>query len=56
MELSAWHDYRGSASPIAYWRTASQLEVDFVLADGATAVEVKSSRLARSRSHYGVSR
>ncbi len=55
MEITAHHDYRDSgAPPPAYWRTASQLEVDFVLGDGAVAVEVKSSRLARDHDLRGL--
>ncbi len=46
MEIAAYHDYRAPGVPLAYWRTASQLEVDFVLDDGAVAVEVKSTRMA----------
>jgi len=54
MEISAYHDYRGDCSPLTYWRTASQLEVDFVLGDGAVAVEVKSARLARDHDLHGL--
>lgn len=53
MELTAHADYRGGY-PLAYWRTASQLEVDFVLGAGAVAVEVKSSRLARDHDLRGL--
>lgn len=42
MELRAHSSYRGGC-PIAYWRTASGLEVDFILGDGSVAIEVKSS-------------
>lgn len=54
MEISAYQDYRGDRSPLTYWRTASQLEVDFVLGDGAVAVEVKSARLARDHDLHGL--
>jgi predicted AAA+ superfamily ATPase len=37
---------------ISYWRTASQIEVDFVLGDGEVAVEVKSTDMAQLR-HFG---
>lgn len=35
--------------PICYWRTASQLEVDFILGDHEVAVEVKSTDMHTSR-------
>jgi predicted AAA+ superfamily ATPase len=54
MELSAHSDYAGGHYPIAYWRTASQLEVDFVLGDGSVAVEVKSTTLARNHDLRGL--
>jgi len=55
MEITAHHNYRNRREPPpAYWRTASQLEVDFVLADGAVAVEVKSTRLARDHDLRGL--
>ena len=41
-ELRAHALYR-KAEPLSYWRTASGLEVDFILGDGTTAIEVKSS-------------
>jgi predicted AAA+ superfamily ATPase len=43
MELRCHASYSGLHYPIAYWRTASGFEVDFVLADGAVAVEAKST-------------
>jgi len=43
MELRAHASYSRLRYPIAYWRTASGLEVDFVIADGAVAVEAKST-------------
>ncbi|NLN02279.1 MAG: ATP-binding protein [Lentisphaerae bacterium] len=46
MELSAYRDYKAPNLSLAYWRTTSQLGVDFILADGAVAVEVKSTRMA----------
>ena len=45
MEINAWCDY-ARAVPPAYWRTASQIEVDFVLGDGKAAVEVKATSRA----------
>ena len=43
MELRAHSAYVGDRYPIAYWRTSSGFEVDFVLADAAVAVEAKST-------------
>jgi uncharacterized protein len=43
MELRAHAAYREGGYPIAYWRTSSGYEVDFILADGAAAVEAKST-------------
>lgn len=45
MEITAWRDYTGAAPP-AYWRTASQIEVDFILGDGEASVEVKATHQA----------
>jgi predicted AAA+ superfamily ATPase len=42
-ELRAHASYTGLHYPIAYWRTSSGFEVDFILAEGMVAVEVKSS-------------
>jgi hypothetical protein len=43
MELRAHASYSRLHYPIAYWRTASGFEVDFVIADGAAAIEAKST-------------
>jgi hypothetical protein len=37
--------------PIAYWRTSSGFEVDFILGDGAVAIEAKSTENP-SRGHF----
>lgn len=42
-ELAAHSHYSGLHYPIAYWRTSSQFEVDFILGDNQISVEVKSS-------------
>jgi predicted AAA+ superfamily ATPase len=47
MELSAHASYSGLHESISYWRTASQLEVDFVLGDHEVAVEVKATSFAQ---------
>jgi len=51
-ELRAWIDYRGDGD-LAYWRTTSGFEVDFVL-DGAAAIEVKSTRNAAGHDFKGL--
>ena len=43
-ELKAHSHYSGLDYKISYWRTASGLEVDFVLADGSIAIEVKGTK------------
>ena len=43
MELRAYSSYQGGRLPVAYWRTSSGFEVDFVLGAAALAVEVKST-------------
>ena len=43
MELRAYTGYQGGRPSIAYWRTSSGFEVDFVLGDANLAIEVKST-------------
>jgi predicted AAA+ superfamily ATPase len=45
MELRAHAIYRraGGGLPVSYWRTASGIEVDFILGDAEVAIEVKST-------------
>ncbi len=45
MELRAHAGYapKGSGLPVAYWRTASGIEVDFILGNAEVAIEVKST-------------
>ena len=43
MELAAYRGYAGKDFDINYWRTKAGQEVDFVLAGGETAIEVKGS-------------
>lgn len=40
-EIKAHSNYSGLKYPIAYWHTASGIEVDFVLGDHEVAIEVK---------------
>jgi len=43
LEIYAYSKYSGKDFPISYWRTASQLEIDFVLGQHEVGIEVKSS-------------
>jgi predicted AAA+ superfamily ATPase len=43
MELTAYRGYREKDFRINYWRTKTGLEVDFILADGEVALEIKGS-------------
>lgn len=45
MELRAHATYspRGTGLPVSYWRTASGIEVDFILGNAEVAIEVKST-------------
>ena len=42
-EIYAHSSYSGIEYPISYWRTASNVEIDFVLGDPEVAIEVKST-------------
>ncbi len=53
-ELTAHSHYSGLHYPIAYWRTASQFEVDFVLGDHQIAIEVKGTEQAESHHFKGL--
>lgn len=48
-EIYAHSSYSGLNYSIAYWRTASKIEIDFVLGDHEIAIEVKSTKMATSR-------
>ena len=43
MELKAYQAYRKPDMPIAFWRTSTGREVDFILGDKDLAVEIKGS-------------
>ena len=45
MELKAWQAYTEPDMDISYWRTASGYEVDFILGDMETVIEVKSGKV-----------
>jgi predicted AAA+ superfamily ATPase len=49
MEIRAYQSYRAPELQVHYWRTSSGLEVDFVLGDMRTAIEVKGA----TRVHEG---
>ncbi|HOW30686.1 MAG TPA: AAA family ATPase [Bacteroidales bacterium] len=53
-EIFAHSNYSGLNYPISYWRTASQIEVDFILGEGEVAIEVKSTTLANERHLKGL--
>lgn len=53
-ELLAYSHYSGKYFNINYWRTASQLEVDFILGDHETAIEVKASKNVASHHMKGL--
>jgi len=44
MELMAYKAYKNPELDITYWRTATGLEVDFILNDMEVAIEVKASK------------
>ncbi len=48
MEILAHSSYSDLDYPIAFWRTSSGIEVDFILGDHETAIEVKSTTLANA--------
>jgi len=54
LELYAHSKYSDSNYPISYWRTTSQIEVDFILGDHEVAVEVKSTEMVNSRHIKGL--
>lgn len=53
-ELIAHSHYSGVQYPLHYWRTASQIEIDFVLGDHQVAVEVKATKNATPRHAKGL--
>ena len=54
MEIYAYSQYSGKDFPISYWRTASQLEVDFVLGQHEVTIEIKSSKHVNNRHLKGL--
>jgi predicted AAA+ superfamily ATPase len=53
-EIFAHSSYSGKGYPIHYWRTTSQLEVDFILGENEVAIEVKSSSTVNVRHLKGL--
>lgn len=53
-EIAAHSRYSGLNYPVSYWRTTSQLEVDFILGDHQAAVEVKGTEQAASQHLRGL--
>lgn len=53
-ELIAHRHYSGLEYSISYWRTASQLEVDFILGANEVALEIKSSSNINSKHLTGL--
>ena len=54
MQIMAYSGYSELNYPISYWRTASGIEVDFVLGDHEIAIEVKSASLVGNRHLKGI--
>jgi len=53
-EIYAHSRYSEKEYPIYYWRTASQLEIDFVLGDHEVAIEVKATEQSTERHLRGL--
>ncbi len=53
-EIYCHSSYSGKNYPISYWRTASQLEIDFVLGDHEVAIEVKATKQVNHRHLKGL--
>ncbi len=53
-ELYTYSSYSELNFPISYWRTASQIEIDFVLGEHQVAIEVKATQQANSRHLKGL--
>ena len=53
-EIYSYSHYSDKNYPISYWRTASQIEVDFIIGDHEIAIEVKSANMVNSRHLKGL--
>jgi len=56
MEILAYASYSEKYFPISFWRTASGMEVDFILGEHEVAIEVKSVETARETHLKGIRR
>ena len=54
LEIYAHSHYSGINYPISYWRTTSQIEVDFILGENNVAVETKSTSQVNPRHLRGL--
>jgi predicted AAA+ superfamily ATPase len=54
MEMVAYRSYKGYDFRINFWRTKSGLEVDYVIGDGETAIEVKGTDNVDARNLKGL--
>ncbi len=54
MELMAYINFNRKRSEIRYWRTKTGLEVDFILGEAATAIEVKISEQVHQQDLKGL--
>ncbi len=53
-ELVAYIHYSRNEVPLSYWRTTSQLEVDFIIGDHETAIEVKGTPEVKANHSKGL--
>ncbi len=53
-EIYTHSSYSGIHYPLSYWRTASQIEIDFVLGDHEVAIEVKATENVNIRHLKGL--
>ena len=53
-EIFVHSKYSGLEYPISYWRTTSQIEIDFVLGENEVGIEVKASKLANKHHLRGL--
>jgi len=53
-EILAYSHYSRLHYPMAFWRTSSQIEIDFILGDHEVAIEVKGTKLAQSKHLKGL--
>ncbi len=53
-ELKAYSQYSNKKFAISYWRTASGLEVDFILGNNEIAIEVKAANFIQTKHTKGI--